>query len=220
MSSIYFDGQDSRPYRTHIQFLRKVRGKQEKSRRLSVFILLKSNYGLSRIRPGNSVHAQRLTDSLFISFRFFDVFPKQPYRPHYTQPTPSGKPFPHFPLIFHPKPRKPDPLPLQPRRQTPTLVAAYTVITRAGGRPVVLVQFCKTPLDFPPASCPLYRTWMNWSKNSPLPSQADSDKLIAAEPHEPSTADRIRDKFTHCRRRDKCLYRQWRQFDCKERQCL
>jgi len=123
-------------------------------------------------------------------------FQSSRFAPHYTQPTPSGKPFAHFLLIFCQNP-KPDPLPLQPRRQTPTLVAAYTVITRAGGRPVVLVQFCKTPLDFPPASCPLYHTWMNWSKNSPLPSQAGSDKLIAAEPHEPSTADRIRDKFTH-----------------------
>jgi len=51
------------------------------------------------------VHAQRLTDSLFVPFYFSMSFQSSRFAPHYTLPTPSGKIFPHFPLIFHPKPK-------------------------------------------------------------------------------------------------------------------
>jgi len=106
LSLVHFDGQDSRPYRTHIQFLRKVLGKQENSGRPSVFILLKSNYGHSRLRPGNSVHLQRLAKLLiFISFYFSMSFQSSrippliiPYQP------PPASHSPIFCLIFHPKP--------------------------------------------------------------------------------------------------------------------
>jgi len=70
-------------------------------------ILLKSNYGLSHLSPGNSgilPKLGRLLNKLLIcSLLFFDVFSKQPFRRYYTQPTPSGKPFPRFSRNFSPK---------------------------------------------------------------------------------------------------------------------
>jgi hypothetical protein len=40
----------------------------------------------------------------FVPFRYFNAFSKQPFRRYYTQPTPSGKPFPHFlhNFLLHP----------------------------------------------------------------------------------------------------------------------
>ena len=65
-------------------------------------ILLKSNYSTSRLRPGNSVHAQRLTDSLLVPFYFSMSFQSSRIAPIILRPNPSGKPFPHFLLIFCP----------------------------------------------------------------------------------------------------------------------
>jgi hypothetical protein len=91
--------------------MREIRGKPGNSGCPSGFILLKSIHNISRLRPGNSVHAQRLTDSLFISFRFFNVFSKQPFRSHYTQPqSPPASRSLVFCLFFTQTP-KPDPLP-------------------------------------------------------------------------------------------------------------
>ena len=78
-------------------------------------ILLKSNYSTSHLSPGNSVHAQRLTDSLFVPFFFSMYFQSSRFAPHYTPPISAGKPFPRFLLISY---QKPNPLPRQPRQTT------------------------------------------------------------------------------------------------------
>ena len=70
------------------------------------FILLKSNYSISRLRPGNSVHLQRLAKLLICSLLFFDVFSKAAVSPLLYPPNPLRQAVPPiFRLIFHPKPQ-------------------------------------------------------------------------------------------------------------------
>jgi len=61
--------------------------------------------------PETPVSFQNPADPLFISFRFFDVFSKQPFRAHYIphQPPPASR-SPIFRLFFTQN-LKPDPLP-------------------------------------------------------------------------------------------------------------
>ena len=68
------------------------------------FILLKSNYSISRLRPGNSVHLQRLAKLLICSLLFFDVFSKAAVSPllYPPQPPPAGC-SPNFSFNFSPK---------------------------------------------------------------------------------------------------------------------
>ncbi|HQG06890.1 MAG TPA: hypothetical protein PLB76_11605, partial [Anaerohalosphaeraceae bacterium] len=77
----------------------------------SVFILLKSNYGLSRLRPGNPELFPISADSLFVPFYFLMSFQSSRFAPHYTprQPPPASH-SPIFRLFFTQNP-KPDPLP-------------------------------------------------------------------------------------------------------------
>ena len=70
------------------------------------FILLKSNYSISRLRPGNSVHVQRLADSLFVPFYFSMSFQSSRFAAIIPNLNPLRQAVPPiFRLIFHPKPQ-------------------------------------------------------------------------------------------------------------------
>jgi hypothetical protein len=90
--------------------LRKVRGKQEKSRRPSVF-----NPPQIKLRPllpqPRKLGARPKVDRLLIcSLLFFDVFPKQPFRRYYTQPQPPpASRIPPFSAYFLPNPNPQNP---------------------------------------------------------------------------------------------------------------
>jgi|GEM_PF-3599217 len=66
---------------------------------------LKSIHSISRLSPGNSVHVQRLAKLLICSLLFFDVFPKQPFRPSLYPTNPLRQAIRPFSAYFLPKPQ-------------------------------------------------------------------------------------------------------------------